>query len=182
MPKCENCGSTKPERDGWVKSKGKWYCSKGCAHNFETLKKHKGSSGIGAGLSQMADGVLGGPGGSMSMDNLAGGAGKVALGGAKLLGKGIIGLGKLAGKGIAAGAGAAMASGAGQKMKADLKQLNPFARNNPEPEEAEVEEEEPKEEEPKEEEGFSNEVKFCTKCGTKLDASAAFCSKCGSKV
>ncbi|MFP3040627.1 zinc ribbon domain-containing protein [Treponema primitia] len=176
MPKCENCGSTKPESEGWIKSKGKWYCSSGCVHNAETLSKYKGKSGIASGLGQMADGALGG---SLSADNIVGGAGKVALGGAKLLGKGLLGLGKLAGKGIAAGAGAVMASDAGQGMKSELKSLNPFARNSgrergrePEPEQgiAETTEEE-----------ISDEVKFCTKCGAKLDISAAFCSKCGNK-
>ncbi|MDR2480801.1 MAG: hypothetical protein LBD07_00715 [Spirochaetaceae bacterium] len=88
---CANCGTTSDESrvvlesKGWVWVKGEGcYCSEGCKHNKQTLVKHKGSKGVGAGVAQAVDGVLGGSGGSMSVDNLVGGAGKIAAGAGKL--------------------------------------------------------------------------------------------------
>jgi hypothetical protein len=104
--KCK-CGTTGCAADKLSDNKSVSSCdafeprgSGGASRDKENDEKHKGKWGIGAGLGQMAGGAFGRSGGAANMEQIAGGAGKVALGGAALLGKGILGLGKLAAKGI----------------------------------------------------------------------------------
>jgi RNA polymerase subunit RPABC4/transcription elongation factor Spt4 len=101
--KCE-CGTTNCEAQRLAEGKRTGKCeafAPGSAADKKAAdNKHKGKFGIGAGLGQMVNGAFGRASGAASGEQIAIGAGKVALGGAALLGKGLFGLGKLAAKGV----------------------------------------------------------------------------------